>query len=88
MSAEDATTNDQRAYWLTLASMLAEATRPTTQAEMREALKAKKREANRLAKHLQVPFDEWHDEVARRIAEVAEAMCLPLPAKVRELFPS
>jgi len=82
------TTPEQRAYWLTLTAMIAEATRPTTNAELREALKVKRREANRAAKSLQVPYAEWHDEVARRVVEVADAMCLPLPKKIRDLFPA
>lgn len=88
VNATDTSTAEQRAYWLTLTAMIAEATRPEFSAELREAPKAKRREANRVARRLQVPRDEWHDLVARRVVEVAEAMCLPLPAKVRDLFPA
>ena len=80
-TADDTTTDEQRAYWFALHAMIAEATRPTTAAEMREALKALRRQANREAKRLQVPYEEWHDEVAKRLSELMTAMCLPVPTK-------
>lgn len=79
MNAEDTTTPDQRAYWHVMHDMIAEAKRPKDAAEMRTALEALRKQVNREAKSQKVPFDEWHDEVARRLKRLMHAMCLPLP---------
>lgn len=79
MSTEDTTTPDQRAYWHVMHDMLAEAKRPTDRAEMNVALTALRKQVNREAKSQKVPFDEWHDEVARRLKRLMHALCLPLP---------
>ncbi len=80
MSTDDTTTAEQRAYWHVMHDMLAEAKRPTDVAEMREALKVLRRQVNRAAKSQQVPYEEWHDEVARRLKRLMRGMCLPLPS--------
>lgn len=80
-ASDDTTTDDQRAYWFVLHAMIGEAARPSTAAEMRGALKALRRQADREAKRLQVPYEDWHDEVARRMSELMTAMDLPVPTK-------
>lgn len=80
-TAVDTTTNEQRQYYYALHNMIAEAERPMTATEMTETLRALRRQANRQAKHLQVPFNEWWDEVARRLYALMEATCLPIPKK-------
>jgi len=85
VSAEDTTTADQRSYWHVMHCMLAEAKRPATGAEMRDALRDLRREAGREAKHLQVPYEDWHDEVALRLRRLMQAMCLPLPRLAQAL---
>lgn len=77
--SDDTTTPEQRAYWHVMHDMLAEAKRPRDNVEMREALNALRKQVNREAKSQMVPFDEWHDEVARRLKRLMHAMCLPLP---------
>lgn len=79
MTAPDTTTSEQRAYWHVMHDMLAEAKRPTDNAEMREALTVLRRQVNREAKSQKVSPREWHDEVARRLKRLMYGMCLPLP---------
>lgn len=79
MTIEDTTTSEQRAYWHVMHDMLAEAKRPTDSAEMREALAALRKQVNREAKSQKVPFEQWHDEVARRLKRLMYGLCLPLP---------
>lgn len=77
--ADDTTTSEQRAYWHVMHDMLAEAKRPTELAEMSEALLALRKQVNREAKSQRVPYEQWHDEVARRLKRLMYGMCLPLP---------
>lgn len=85
MNDDDKTSADQRAYYHVLHCMIAEAQRPTAQEDMRAELKQLRRETNRKAKHLQVPFDEWHVEVGSRLRRLTKALGYPLPKGVSDL---
>ncbi len=56
MSGEDTTTAEQRAYWHVMHDMLAEAKRPTDNAEMRKALLTLRKQVNREARSQKVPY--------------------------------
>lgn len=76
---DDATTAEQRDYYHVLHCMIAEAQRPTTQDGMKAELFRLRRKANRRARHLQVPFDQWHDELGSRLRRLTKALGYPLP---------
>ncbi len=84
MNDDDATTAEQRGYYHVLQCMIAEAQRPTTQAEMRAELLRLRQKANRKARHLQVPFEQWHDELGSRMWRLTKALGYPLPKGVAD----
>ena len=81
---DDASTTEQRGYYHVLQCMIAEAQRPTTQDGMRAELSRLRREANQKARHLQVPSDQWHDELGSRMRRLTKALGYPLPKGVAD----
>lgn len=80
---EDTTTSEQRAYFHSLAFMVAEAERPQSAAEMRTVLKVMYGRARRVAKLKFMPWDDWQAEQERLLIALMDEQCIPVPEDLR-----